>query len=61
MIYKLLMTKCKKLYITQIKKEFAWNTFFTEINKNEWKIIKEEIGSKDDNDFEYRYIDYLKN
>ncbi len=58
MIYKLLMPKCNKLYITQVEKEFEGDTFFPEINEKEWKIVKEEIGPKDENDFEYRYIDY---
>lgn len=60
MIYKLLMPKCNKLYITQIEKEFEGDTFFPEINEKEWKIIKEQIGPKDDNDFEYRYVDYIR-
>lgn len=60
MIYKLLMPKCSKLYITQIEKEFEGDTFFPEINKEEWKIVNEEMGPKDDNTFEYKYIDYIK-
>lgn len=61
MIYKLLISKCTKLYITQIDKEFEGDTYFPKINDNEWKIVKEEKGPKDENDFEYRYIDYEKN
>ncbi len=60
MIYKLLISKCNKLYITQIEKEFDGDTFFPEINENEWRILKIEIGPKDNNDFEYRYIDYIR-
>lgn len=60
MIYKLLMPKCSKLYITQIEKEFEGDAFFPEINKEEWKIVNEEMGPKDDNDFGYKYIDYVK-
>lgn len=59
-IYKLLISKCNKLYITQIDKEFEGDTFFPEINENEWKILKTEMGPKDDNDFEYKYIDYIR-
>lgn len=59
-IYKLLLPKSNKLYITQIDKEFDGDTFFPELNEKEWKIVKEEIGPKDENDFEYRYIDYEK-
>ena len=60
MIYKLLINKCKKLYITQIEKDFDGDTFFPEIDENEWKISNIELGPKDDNDFEYKYIDYAR-
>lgn len=60
MIYKLLMPKCKKLYITQIEKEFDGDTFFPKIDEKEWKAIKTQLGPKDDNDFEYKYIDYIR-
>ena len=40
MIYKLLMPKCNKLYITQIEKDFEGDTFFPKINEKEWKIIE---------------------
>ena len=58
MIYKLLMDKSQKLYITQLDKDFDGDTYFPEIDENEWKVVKEEKGPADDNDFEYSYIDY---
>lgn len=58
MIYKLLMAKSAKLYITQLDRDFEGDTYFPEINENEWKVVKKEKGPKDDNDFEYSYIDY---
>lgn len=61
MIYKLLMPKCSKMYVTQLNKEFDGDALFPDINENEWKIVKEEIGQKDNNDFEYRFIDYMRN
>ena len=60
MIYNLLISKCNKLYITQIEKKFCGDTFFPEVKENEWKIVKEEIAPKDNNEFEYRYIDYIR-
>lgn len=60
MIYKLLISKCNKLYITQIEKDFEGDAIFPEISEKEWSIIKEEIGPKDSNNFEYKYIDYMR-
>lgn len=58
MIYKLLLSKSNKLYITQLDKDFEGDTYFPEINEDEWKIVKNVKGPEDDNDFEYNYIDY---
>ena len=58
MIYKLLLPKCNRLYITEIDEEFEGDTFFPEIKQDEWKIVKKETGPQDDNTFKYYYIDY---
>lgn len=58
MIYKLLLPKCNRLYITEIDEEFEGDTFFPEIKQAEWKIVKKEEGPQDDNTFKYYYIDY---
>lgn len=58
MIYKLLLPKCNKLYITEVEQEFEGDTFFPEIKQDEWKIVKKETGPQDDNTFKYYYIDY---
>ena len=61
-IYKLLMPKAKKMYITQIDKDFEGDVFFPEIDLKEWNIQNIEKGPKDnENDFEYEYITYIKN
>ena len=61
-IYKLLMPKVKKMYITQIDKDFEGDVFFPEIDLKEWSIQNIEKGPKDnENDFEYEYITYIKN
>lgn len=58
-IYKLLMPYSKKMYITEIDKEFDADVYFPEINKNEWKEIGREQGTEDnENDFEYEYVTY---
>ena len=57
-IYSILMPKCKKLYVTQVNKDFVGDTYFPVIHENEWKIIERVNGPKDENNFEYEYITY---
>ena len=60
-IYKQLMEKCSKMYITEINKDFEGDVLFPEIDKNEWKIVKREKGPKDEeNSFDYEYVTYEK-
>ena len=47
MIYNFLMPYVKKMYITQIDKEFEGDTFFPKLNEEEWKIVEREKGVKD--------------
>ena len=58
-MYKLLMPYCKKMYITEIDKEFEGDVSFPEINMNEWKVTNTEKGPSDGvNDFKYNYVTY---
>ena len=57
-IYASLISKCEKLYITQINKDFIGDSYFPKINENEWKIIEKIEGPKDENNFNYEYITY---
>ena len=41
-IYKMLMPYAKKMYITKIDEEFQGDTYFPDVNDNDWKIIKKE-------------------
>lgn len=60
-MYKLLMPKCKKMYITEIDRDFNGDVYFPEISLEEWKITNREQGPKDnENDFEYEYVTYEK-
>ncbi|MDO5556313.1 MAG: dihydrofolate reductase [Clostridia bacterium] len=60
-IYKLLMPYVKKMYVTKIYEDFAGDSYFPEIKKEEWKEISKEKGIKDEkNPYNYEYITYIK-
>ena len=59
-IYTSLISKCEKLYITQINKDFIGDSYFPKIDENEWKMVEKTEGPKDENDFNYEYITYEK-
>ena len=60
-IYKLLLPKTEKLYITKINHEFEGDVYFPEIKDEEWKIIEREKGLKDDeNPYDYEYVTYVR-
>ena len=59
MIYNLLMKYVKKMYVTEIDKEFDGDTFFPRINEEIWKEISRENGPEDPNNhFKYEYVVY---
>lgn len=61
-IYKLLMPYAQKMYITKIDEDFVGDVYFPKINEEEWKIIQEEEGIKNEaNPYNYKYITYLRN
>ena len=61
-IYKLLMPFAQKMYITKIDEDFVGDVYFPKINEEEWKIIQEEEGIKNEaNPYNYKYITYLRN
>ena len=60
-IYNLLMPYCKKMYVTQLDKDFEGDTIFPKINKEEWEEVSREKGSNDGiNDFDYEYVTYVR-
>ena len=60
-IYNLLMPYCKKMYVTQLDKDFEGDAIFPKINENTWEEISREVGPDDGlNDFGYEYITYKR-
>lgn len=59
-IYNLLMPYCKKMYVTQLDRDFEGNSLFPKINGSEWEEVAREKGLDDMNDFGYEYITYIK-
>ena len=60
-IYKLLLPKTEKLYITKINQEFEGDVYFPKIEEDEWKIVEREKGLKDDkNPYDYEYVTYIR-
>lgn len=60
-VYNLLMPYCKKMYVTQLDKNFEGDSLFPKINEEEWKEVERQKGPEDGiNNFDYEYITYIK-
>ncbi len=60
-IYKMFMPYANKMYVTKIDEEFDGDTFFPNIDENEWKVETKEKGITDEkNPYNYEYITYIR-
>lgn len=59
-IYKQFLKHANKLYITWVDEEFEADTFFPELDENEWNIVsKEDFPNPDEkNPHSYSYVIY---
>lgn len=60
-IYRQLMSKVDKLYITRIHEKFEGDAYFPVINEEEWKETERYQGIKDEkNIYDYEFITYVR-
>ena len=60
-IYKLLMPKANKIYLTLIHEKFDGDVYFPEISDEEWKIVDRTEGITDEkNPYNYEFITYVR-
>lgn len=58
-IYKMGMDAADRIELTRVHAEFDADTYFPEIDENEWKIVKEQFHEKDEkHDHSFTYITY---
>lgn len=55
--YHAMLPRADALYLTEIKQDFAGDTFFPDINKDEWKeVAREDINDDPTVDFSYSFL-----
>jgi len=59
-IYRQFYPLAGKLYLTLVHKKFDADTFFPEINYSEWHQVSKEDYHDEKNDFDYSYIDLIR-
>ena len=60
-IYKLGLPHANKIELTRIHDSFEADTFFPEIDENEWKLIDSIYHTKDEkHDFDFTYLTYVR-
>ncbi len=58
-LYKVALALADKLYITAIHQAFEGDTYFPELNKQQWReVAREDI--KEDATFDYSFITYVR-
>lgn len=58
-MYRQFLPHCSKVYLTRVEGEFNTDTFFPELDSQEWKLIEEGETLRDSkSDIPYRYLIY---
>lgn len=60
-IYRIFLPMASKLYITRIYQDFEADTFFPEINYDDWELVAEENHPEDEtNPIPFAYLTYQR-
>jgi len=60
-IYSQFLQHTDKLYLTKVDKSYEADTFFPEINYDEWELIEQEdIAANEECDFSFSYLTYVR-
>jgi dihydrofolate reductase len=60
-VYRQFLPLCNKLYITLVNKDFEADTFFPEINREEWELMEREDVENDASlGFSYSFLTFEK-
>lgn len=60
-VYEEYINEVEELYITEIDAEVLGDSYFPEINLQEWQLIEEQNFSKDqDNEYNYKFLHYKR-
>ena len=58
-VFRLFLNEVDRLYVTKIQASFDGDTFFPKINWEDWHLISEEKGPKDEkNPYDYVFLIY---
>lgn len=59
--FRLFLPYVTRMYITKIEHEFEADTFFTQLDLSDWKLLSSEQGPQDErNPYEYNFCVYEK-
>ena len=60
-VYKQILPKAHRLYLTEIQLKTKGDRFFPQWNDNEWRLVVEETFAADDkNPYAYRFLEYRR-
>jgi dihydrofolate reductase len=60
-LFRAVLPYVRKLYVTFIDEQFEGDTFFPEVNLDEWQLVSEVKGEKDEkNPYDYYFMTYVR-